>query len=81
MQIALKYMGVPYVWGGASPSGFDCSGLVMYVYGQLGVSLPHLPPLNTTTAPTSPGINSNPVISSSTEVRSTTWASMWATGT
>ena len=41
VQIALKYMGVPYVWGGANPSGFDCSGLVMYVYGQLGVSLPH----------------------------------------
>jgi len=41
VQIALKYMGVPYVWGGASPRGFDCSGLVMYVYGQLGVSLPH----------------------------------------
>jgi cell wall-associated NlpC family hydrolase len=39
--IAMHYLGTPYVWGGASPSGFDCSGLVMYVFAQVGVSLPH----------------------------------------
>jgi peptidoglycan DL-endopeptidase CwlO len=39
--IAMQYLGIPYVYGGSSPSGFDCSGFVMYVYSKVGVSLPH----------------------------------------
>lgn len=42
IAIAMQYLGVPYVWGGASPSqGFDCSGLTSYAFAQIGVSLPH----------------------------------------
>ena len=42
VAIAMQYLGIPYVWGAASPSsGFDCSGLTMYVFAQGGVSLPH----------------------------------------
>ncbi len=42
VRAALSQLGVPYVWGGATPGhGFDCSGLTMWAYHQVGVNLPH----------------------------------------
>ena len=38
---AMQFLGTPYVWGGAAPGGFDCSGLTMYAYGQVGIGLAH----------------------------------------
>src|SRR5207244_10988937 len=41
VAVARQYLGMPYAWGGASPAtSFDCSGLVQWSYGQLGVRLP-----------------------------------------
>ena len=40
-DLAQQFVGSRYVWGGASPAGFDCTGFVMYVYNQFGISLPH----------------------------------------
>jgi cell wall-associated NlpC family hydrolase len=42
VSIAAQFLGVPYVWGGTSPSGFDCSGLVQYVFARAGISLPRV---------------------------------------
>ena len=41
VELARQQLGTPYVWGGASPGGFDCSGLVSWAYGKVGISLPH----------------------------------------
>lgn len=40
VDVAMQYLGVPYLWGGSTPAGFDCSGLTQYCYRQIGVTIP-----------------------------------------
>ncbi len=40
LNVAMRFGGVPYVWGGETPAGFDCSGFVQYVFRQIGINLP-----------------------------------------
>ena len=60
VAVAKQYIGTPYVYGGATPAGFDCSGYVMYVYAQFGIKLQHSVPLQDAVGTTIPVSQAQP---------------------
>ncbi|WP_066518270.1 C40 family peptidase [Curtobacterium ammoniigenes] len=60
VAVAKQYIGTPYVFGGATPAGFDCSGYVMYVYAQFGIKLQHSVPLQDAVGTTIPVSQAQP---------------------
>ena len=81
VETALAYHGVPYLWAGATPSGFDCSGLILYVFEQHGVTLPHYSGSQFLLGTKVALRTCSPTTSSSSAARSTTWACTSAAAT
>ena len=82
LRITRRQLGVPYVYGGASRGGFDCSGLTMYVYRRLGWNLPHGATDQASAAGASRcgGSRSATWCSTADPATTATWASTPATG-
>ena len=80
VDTALAQLGDPYVWGGAGPNSFDCSGLTQYAYGAAGVYLPHSSRMQVGHGVPVASPTCSPVTWSSSTARSATSACTSATG-